>query len=69
MKKPPLRIGYFQDSGETTRLLLALLIAQANRDDAKMSKITAALAKAHWLPPPYPASSRSRLMAFAAKHA
>ena len=28
----------------------------------------ATLAKAHWLPPPYPASSRRRLRAFAAEH-
>jgi hypothetical protein len=69
MKKPPIPIGYFQDAGETTRLLLALLIAQADGDDTKMRKIMAALAKAHWLPPPYPASSRSRLRAFAVKHA
>jgi hypothetical protein len=32
MKKPPIPIGYFQDSGETTRLLLALMIAHAERN-------------------------------------
>jgi hypothetical protein len=68
MKKPPIPIGYFQDSGETTKLLLALLIAQADRDEPRMRKIMAALAKAHWLPPPYPASSRRRLRVFAAEH-
>ena len=66
MKKPP--IAYFQDDGETTRLLLALMIAQADRDkiDAKMNKIMAALSKAHWLPAPNSANSRRRLRALAA---
>ena len=68
MKKPPIPIVYFQDDGETTRLLLALMIAQTDRDkiDAKMRKITAALAKAHGLPP-YTGNSRRRLRAFAAE--
>jgi hypothetical protein len=69
MKKPPILIGHFQDSGETTRLLLALMIAQADRDkiDARMRKIMAALAKAHWLPPPHTSNSARRLRAFAAE--
>ena len=66
MKKSPIPIGYFQDSGETTRLLLALTIAQADRDkiDAKMRKIMVALSKAHWLPAP---NSARRLRTFAAE--
>jgi hypothetical protein len=66
MKKPPIPIGHFQDSGETTRLLLALRIAHAERDkiDAKERKILAALSKAHWLPA---TNSAHRLRTFAAE--
>jgi hypothetical protein len=66
MKKSPIPIGYFQDSGETTRLLLALRIAHVERDkiDAKTRKIMARLSKAHWLPA---TDSASRLRRFAAE--
>jgi hypothetical protein len=66
MKKSPIPIGYFQDSGETTRLLLALMIAHADRNkiDAKMRKIMAVLSKAHSLPA---TNSARRLRAFAAE--
>jgi hypothetical protein len=66
MKKQPIPIGHFQDSGETTRLLLALRIAHADRDkiDAKMRKIMAALSNAHWLPT---TNSARKLRTFAAE--